>query len=107
MVEVEDDDVGFAAINTWVSSKVFTDERPILGAIPFDPRHFLPDVCGAVTHVMLTPVLRVTDTTSPLPSALGLVVERESLNSLEAPAVEHHFVAGAEDNVRATATKDL
>ena len=34
MVEVEDDDVGFAAINTWVSSKVFTDERPILGAIP-------------------------------------------------------------------------
>ncbi len=75
MVEVQHDDVGLAAVNTRMSSKVLADQRPVLGAIPLDPRYFELDVSLAITDVVLAAVSRVADTTARLASALRLVMK--------------------------------
>src|SRR6202165_4172932 len=87
MVEVEYDDVGLSTIDARMSPKEFTDERPVLFAISPDPGDLLSYVGLAVPDVVLTPVLRMAGTTSSLPCALRLVVERERLNRLESAAV--------------------
>ncbi len=87
MIEVEYDDVGLAAIDAWMSPKVLANQRPVLFAVAADPRDFLPDVGVAVPNVVLTPVLRVTSATAPLPAASGFVGERELVNRLESAAV--------------------
>jgi hypothetical protein len=82
MVEVKDYDVRLAAIDAGMSPKVLADERTVLGAIPSDPRDFLPDIGFAVTDVVLAPIRRMTDTTTPLASAPGLAVKCEVVNRL-------------------------
>lgn len=87
MIEVKDDYVGLAALDTWMSPKVFTDQRAILGAVSLDPRHFLADVGLAVADIVLTPIHRMTGTAAPLPSALGFVVKSEIADRLDESAV--------------------
>jgi hypothetical protein len=70
-----------------MSPKVFTDQRPVLLAVPIDPCDLSSDIRIAVADVVLTPVLRVARATPALARALRFVVERESVNRLEAPAV--------------------
>ena len=87
MIEVKNDDVGLAAVDACMSPEVLADQGSVLIVIPTDPHGFLPDVRGAISNVMLAPVLRVTDPTAPLASPLGLVIESEIGNRLHEPAV--------------------
>jgi len=87
MIEVEDNDVGLSAVNARMSPKVFADERPVLLAISLDPGNLLSDVGVSVADVVLTPVLRMADTTPALASSLGLVVESKFVDRFRQPAV--------------------
>lgn len=87
MVEVQNDDVALSAVDARVSSKVLTDQWPVLGAIPIDPCDFLLDVRVAIADVVLASVLGVACATPALASASRLVVERERVNWFKAATV--------------------
>jgi hypothetical protein len=55
MIEVKNDDVGLPAVDAWMSPEVLADQGAVLIAIPSDPGDLLPDVRGAISHVMLAP----------------------------------------------------
>jgi hypothetical protein len=69
MVEVEDNNVGLAAVDTRVTSQVFADQRPVLGAITLYPGHFLADVDLSVADVVRAPIRCMTNATPGLTSA--------------------------------------
>jgi hypothetical protein len=87
MVEVQNDDVALATVNAWMRPEVYADQSAVLLAVAANPRDFLPDVGVSVSQVVLTSVLCVTSTASPLSRAFRHVLERERLNRLESPAV--------------------
>jgi hypothetical protein len=77
MIEVQHDDVGLAAVDTRMSSKVLADQRPVLDAIPLYPSDFLLDLDLAVPDVVLAAVPRMTGTAAALASALCLAMKCE------------------------------
>jgi hypothetical protein len=48
MIEVQDDDVGLAAVDAGMCSEVLPEQRPVLLPITPDPRDLLPDVGRAI-----------------------------------------------------------
>lgn len=87
MVKVEYDNVRLSAVDAGMSSEVLADERTILVAVSTDSRDFLLDVRVAIADVVPAPVLRVTCATAALPSAFGLIGERERVDRLDESAV--------------------
>jgi hypothetical protein len=86
MVEVQNDDVALAAVNAWMGPEICADQSAVLLAVAANPRNFLPDIGVPVSQVMLTSVLCVTSTASPLSRPFRLVLEGERLNRFESSA---------------------
>jgi len=87
VIEVQDDDVGLAAVHARMRPKVFANERPVLVAIATNPGDLLLYVGGSVTHVVLSPIAGMTDPAPALTSSLRLVVEGEVIDGLYESAV--------------------
>src|SRR5437764_13672335 len=76
MIKVKNNDVGLSAVDARVRTKIFADKWPVLFAISPDPFDLLADIPFAVADVMLTAVLRVKGTTTPLSRGFDLVYDR-------------------------------
>jgi hypothetical protein len=86
MVELERDDVHFAAVHTWMSPQILLDKAPILISAPSNPIDLAGDVLGTIPEVMVPAISRMTRPAVVLACSERLVVKGECRNGLEKSA---------------------